>query len=237
MNINSPSPALQNWQPPAIEPALSAVSTDKISSTPPAAIKRGHDANEAFYRPEKSPWLPKTSKGEILEPYKNLSDKTTEDMRKNYLEKELKTFTTSMHAMFDNFHDFKQQLSFLNTALSKKHFGFTLGLDQQIKVTDPDGVLTPAELSYLTESLNDRSGLKKNLLTHAKSVMTLTDHYTEKFGNEHRLNLEAYSKVIDYGQIFSRNTIGNFMNTIIYQIERFAPKREDNEKPLVDIRA
>ncbi len=102
-------------------------------------------------------------------------------------------------------------------------------------MTDPDEVLTPAEFTYLTEKLNERQQLKEDLRAHAKIVMTLLDHYTEKFGNQHTLNLESYSKVIDYGQIFSRNHIGNFMDTIIYQIERNAPKREEEPKPLVDV--
>ncbi|WP_257215835.1 hypothetical protein, partial [Pseudomonas syringae] len=146
-----------------------------------------------------------------------------------------KDFDQTICRMYDNFHDFKQQLFYLNTELSKKHFGFTLGFNQDIQVTDPDEVLTPAEFTYLTEKLNERQQLKEDMRAHAKIVMTLLDHYTEKFGNQHTLNLESYSKVIDYGQIFSRNHIGNFMDTIIYQIERYAPKREEEPKPLVDV--
>ncbi|CAM3411335.1 hypothetical protein [Pseudomonas floridensis] len=66
--------------------------------------------------------------------------------------------------------------------------------------------------------------------------MTLLDHYSENFGTEHTLNLEGFSKVIDYGQVFSRNTIGNFMHTLIDQVERNAPKRNAVKDPLVDIR-
>nr|WP_167359945.1 hypothetical protein [Pseudomonas cannabina] len=29
--------------------------------------------------------------------------------------------------MFDDYHEFKEQLRYLNPELSKKHFGFTLG--------------------------------------------------------------------------------------------------------------
>lgn len=41
----------------------------------------------------------------------------------------------------------------------------------KIKVTDPYEVLTPAEVSYLTEKLNEREMLKRNLHTHARTVM------------------------------------------------------------------
>ncbi|KPX96912.1 hypothetical protein ALO61_100871 [Pseudomonas savastanoi pv. nerii] len=165
----------------------------------------------------------------------NMSEKEAKDIRGRYLENYIKDFDQTICRMYDNFHDFKQQLFYLNTELSKKHFGFTLGFNQDIQVTDPDEVLTPAEFTYLTEKLNERQQLKEDLRAHAKIVMTLLDHYTEKFGNQHTLNLESYSKVIDYGQIFSRNHIGNFMDTIIYQIERYAPKREEEPKPLVDV--
>jgi len=192
--------------------------------------EKTRDPNVEFYRTEVTPWLA----GEDSE---TLSPDTIASLRSRYLEKELKVFNGAMYRMFDNFHDFKQQLFYLDPELSKKHFGFTLGFNEEIKVTDPDGVLTPAQHTYLTEKLNDRKPLKEDLRTHAKSVMTLVDHYTEKFGKEHTLNLEQYSKVIDYGQLFSRNSIGNFMDTIVYQIERNAPTRDSEHKPLVDVHA
>ncbi|PBQ08107.1 hypothetical protein CCL07_08255 [Pseudomonas congelans] len=139
--------------------------------------------------------------------------------------------------MFDNYHEFKQQLPYLNLELSNKHFGFTLGFNEAIQVTDPDGVLTPAEFTYLTEKLNERQSLKDDLRKNAKSVMELVDQYTEKLDNRHTLNLENYSKIIDYGQVFSRNHIGNFINTILYQVERNAPKREDEQRSIIDTHA
>ncbi|WP_017706695.1 hypothetical protein, partial [Pseudomonas syringae] len=186
------------------------------------------DPNAEFYTSEETPWFAGYKKSEagraILE---KMSEKEAKDIRGEYLGDYIKDFDQTICRMYDNFHDFKQQLFYLNTDLSKKHFGFTLGFNQDIQVTDPDEVLTPAEFAYLTEKLNERQQLKEDLRAHAKIVMTLLDHYTEKFDNRHTLNLESYSKVIDYGQIFSRNHIGNFMDTIIYQIERNAPKREE----------
>ncbi|GAB7533301.1 hypothetical protein PS3A_57170 [Pseudomonas sp. 3A(2025)] len=131
--------------------------------------------------------------------------------------------------MFDDYHNFRQQLSFINPELSKKHFGFTLGPDQQIKITDPDNVLTAAESGYLTEKLNERERLKENLHIHAKTVMELVDHLTEMFADMYSVTLENYHKVIDYGQIFTRNTIGNFMDTWAWQVHRYADKREDTD--------
>lgn len=140
--------------------------------------------------------------------------------------------------MFDTFHSFKQQVSFLNLGLSAKHSGFTLGLDQQIKIIDPDGVLAPAERGYLAEQLNNRSRFQENVRPHAKLLMTLADHDRKNFPDRHAINLENYSRIIDYGQLFSRNSIGNFLQTLNYQLERNADKIEEEEtKPVVDVHA
>ena len=101
-----------------------------------------------------------------------------------------------------------------------------MGPDQKIKVTNPDEVLTSAEVSYLTEKLNEREMLKRNLHTHARTVMALVDHLPELFGAGYLVDLQNYHKIIDYGQIFTRNSIGNFMDTWAYQVEHHAQKRE-----------
>ncbi|EPM86478.1 hypothetical protein [Pseudomonas syringae] len=202
----------------------------------PQALDSVRDPNAEFYTAEETPWLAdykKSAAGRAI--LESMPEEISNELRNTYLKDLIKDFDQTICRMYDNFHDFKQQLFYLNTELSKKHFGFTLGFNQDIQVTDPDEVLTPAEFAYLTEKLNERQQLKEDLRAHAKIVMTLLDHYTEKFDNRHTLNLESYSKVIDYGQIFSRNHIGNFMDTIIYQIERNAPKREEEPKPLVDV--
>ncbi|WP_235986762.1 hypothetical protein [Pseudomonas triticifolii] len=225
------------FQPDFIKKATSSPALAELSKPLPTSVKPQRDPNEEFYRFEESPWLPKNDKGEIDEIYKSLSAEDIKPMRDKFIENKVKTFQSSICNMFEDFHNFKQQLAYLNPGLAGKHYGFTLSFDENIKITDPDGVLTPAEHTYLTEELNKRKPLKDALITNAKSIMTLLDHYSEKFGTEHTLNLEKFSKVIDYGQVFSRNTIGNFMDTIIYQIERYAPKREVEEESLVDVHA
>ncbi|WP_116799604.1 hypothetical protein [Pseudomonas syringae] len=235
MHINPLASASQNQQR-----TLSGSSSLTSPAAPPIKIPQARDnvrdQNAEFYTTEETPWLSdyKTSAaGRVM--LESMSEEISNLLRSTYLGDLTKDFDKTLCRMYDNFHDFKQQLFYLNTELSNKHFGFTLGFNQDIQVTDPDDVLTPAEFTYLTEKLNERQQLKEDLRAHAKIVMTLLDHYTEKFGNQHTLNLENYSKVIDYGQVFSRNHIGNFMDTIIYQIERNAPKREEERKPLVDL--
>lgn len=234
MHINPLASASQNQQR-----TLSGSSSLTSPAAPPIKIPQARDnvrdPNAEFYTTEETPRYPTTKRRRqdglcwkvCLKRYRTYPKYIPGDLTKD--------FDKTLCRMYDNFHDFKQQLFYLNTELSNKHFGFTLGFNQEIRVTDPDDVLTPAEFTYLTEKLNERQQLKEDLRAHAKIVMTLLDHYTEKFGNQHTLNLENYSKVIDYGQVFSRNHIGNFMDTIIYQIERNAPKREEERKPLVDL--
>ncbi|AXH54964.1 hypothetical protein AAY86_11270 [Pseudomonas amygdali pv. tabaci str. ATCC 11528] len=235
MNIGPNYISAQEWQ--TLFDKKNEIASPPLNKLPTEPEqKKPRDPNAEFYTTEETPWFSSYKNSAagraILE---NMSEKEAKDIRARYLENHIKDFDQTICRMYDNFHDFKQQLFYLNTELSKKHFGFTLGFNQDIQVTDPDEVLTPAEFTYLTEKLNERQQLKEDLRAHAKIVMTLLDHYTEKFGNQHTLNLESYSKVIDYGQIFSRNHIGNFMDTIIYQIERYAPKREEEPKPLVDV--
>ncbi|MBM0141222.1 hypothetical protein [Pseudomonas cannabina] len=239
MNITPNYITAQEWQSlfEKKDPAV-LVPMTKLSIEPEPAKQR--DPNAEFYRKEETPWFAEYKKSEegraALE---NMLEETATAIKNEYLKAEAKQFDKTIHHMFDDYHEFKEQLRYLNPELSKKHFGFTLGFNEQIQVTDPDEVLTPAEFTYLTEALNSREQLKNDLKAHAKIVMGLLDHYSEKFDSQYKLNLENYSKVIDYGQIFSRNHIVNYMDTIIYQIERNAPKHEDEEerKPLIDIHA
>ncbi len=235
MNINSSILTLQS-QLDTLSSRTSAPPENANNETAKPAIKQ-RNPNEEFYRYEDSPWLTKNSRGEIASFYKMLPKEDLDDLRDKYLKELIKTSNAEMCRMFDNYHEFKQQLPYLNLELSNKHFGFTLGFNQEIQVTDPDGVLTPAEFSYLTEKLNERQSLKDDLRKNAKSVMELVDQYTEKLDNRHTLNLENYSKIVDYGQVFSRNHIGNFINTILYQVERNAPKREDEHRSIIDTHA
>ncbi|KAA8713878.1 hypothetical protein F4W70_08670 [Pseudomonas cannabina] len=46
---------------------------------------------------------------------------------RGYLKAEVKQFDKTIYRMFDDYHEFKEQLRYLNPELSKKHFGFTLG--------------------------------------------------------------------------------------------------------------
>ncbi|RRV06760.1 hypothetical protein EGJ27_13460 [Pseudomonas sp. v388] len=233
MNISNNPPLSPSWPTPHPE----ASSEIKPEYASPAKIEHQRDPNAEFYRYEESPWLPKTPTGEIQEFYKKLPDKELQDKEKRYFEKLHEKSGEILRSICDTFYGLKDQLSYVNPELSKKYFGFTLGFDQQIKVTDPDGVLTPAEVAYLTEQFNNRTKLQNDVRAHARLVMTMNDHDRKNFPDRRQLNLENFSKIIDYGQLFCRNTIGNYVQTLSYQLERNAEKVEEEPKRLVDVQA
>ena len=201
------------------------------AAQPPATEKlTSRDPNAEFFTSKESPWLPKTSTGEVHPAYRNLSEQALENRKAYYLKELHEKADEHLRHMFDSFTGFKDQLSYINPELAKKHFGFTMGFDQQIKVTDPDGVLTPNEKGYLTEQLNNRSKLQRNVCAHARLLMEFNDHDRKNFPDRHKINLENYSKIVDYGQLFTRNTIGGFNKTLNYQLERNAEKIEESNK-------
>jgi hypothetical protein len=210
---------------------------DELSPEQPPVAKQ-RDPNAEFYSRVESPWLPKTSAGATHPLYEGLSENRFKQLRDAYLEDSHEKAAENLRHIFDSYCSFKEQLSYINPELAKKHFGFTLGFDQQIKVTDPDGILTPHEVSYLTEQLNNRSKLQDNVRAHARGLMELNDHDRKNFPDRRKINLENYSKIIDYGQLFSRNTIGSFIKVLSYQLERNAEKVEEKKpESLIDVRA
>ncbi|WP_172678950.1 hypothetical protein [Pseudomonas coronafaciens] len=232
MNISSPTSSTHK------QPLLrQTTAPDKNPEKAAQPVEKQRNPNEEFYRYEDAPWLTKNSKGEIASFYKMLSEENLADLKDKYLRELIKTTNAEMCSMYDDYHEFKQQLPYLNLELSNKQFGFTLNFNESIQVTDPGNVLTPAEFSYLTEKLNERQSLKDSLSKNAKSILEFVDHHTEKPDKQHTLNLENYSKIIDYGQVFGRNHIGNFINTILYQVERNTPAREDERTPVIDTHA
>jgi hypothetical protein len=235
MNIQNNPSFTSDWRGVSQESAAFLI---KAEEAPPlTSDKPQRDPNEEFYRYEPMPWLPKTPTGEIHELYRNLPEKRLQEMETEYFDKLHKKAGETLRPICDAFYALKDQLSYVNPELSKKYFGFTLGFDQQIKVTDPDGVLTPAEVTYLTEQFNNRNKLQEDVRTHARLLMAMNDHDRKNFADRRQLNLENFSRIIDYGQLFCRNTIGNYVQTLSYQLERNAKKVEETPKRLVDVQA
>ena len=225
---------------------LSFEKTPEIVESEEAAVRsmektdapKPRDPNAEFYSRVELPWLAKTTNGEVHPFYRQLSEEKLNEIRDDFLNKLQKKAAESLRTMFDSFLSLRDNLSYTNPELAKKYFGFTLGFDQQVKITDPDGVLTPAEAAFLTEQLNNRAGFQEALVTHARSLMEQVDHDRKRFPDRYKINLENFSKIIDYGQLFIRNTIGGFIKTLNYQLERNAEKIEEKKpESLIDVHA
>jgi hypothetical protein len=227
------------WQPSvAKKPGLTGSETAVDKPVEKTDIPKQRDPNAEFYSRVETPWLAKTATGEIHSFYRRLSEEQIREIRDEYLNKLQEKAAEGLRKMFDSYYGLKSQLSYTNPELAKKYFGFTLGFDQQVKLTDPEGVLTPVEAAFLTEQLNNRAGFRDALVDHARLLMQQVDHDRGRFPDRYKINLEDFSKIIDYGQLFARNTIGGFIQTLNYQLERNAEKIEE-KKPdsIVDVHA
>ncbi|MBI6855996.1 hypothetical protein YA0002_24845, partial [Pseudomonas cichorii] len=127
----------------------------------------------------------------------------------------------------------RKELVELRPDLANKGFGYTLGDDAQIKVISYENSLNEDEIKWLTKTLNNIEELKENVISHAKIMMELVDHDTEKFGGKYILNLMNFQDTIDYGKVVAvkRNDMSEEW---IRQIHQNAEKREPS---LIDIRA
>lgn len=215
-------------------PALSLIDAWPGSSFPRvlpptlSAHQQPARTSHTFYQRQEAPWRDASSVVAQDQRWFGSADETS---RASYLNKVIERSNQAVHRAYEVSYEFRQQLPFLNPELANKHFGFTLGPDQRIQVTDPDGVLTPAEMSYLSEKLNALESLQQAVREHARTVLELVDHLTEKFAGGYQIDLSNYHRIIDYGQIFTRNTIGNFMDTWAWQVMRHAEPREDPQEP------
>jgi hypothetical protein len=152
------------WQLPlAKRPELTAHEEAAIKPMEKTDAPKPRDPNAEFYSRVESPWLAKTATGEIHPSHRTLSENQIKDRQDSHLKKLQEKAAESLRTMFDAFLSLRDNLSYTNPELAKKYFGFTLGFDQQVKITDPDGVLTPAEAAFLTERLNNRAGFQEAL--------------------------------------------------------------------------
>lgn len=160
-----------------------------------------------FYTYEEAPWQAKGMSKEI------------------YIENVRASGISSLNNVYAEYSSFKQDLAYTNPELANKYFGFGLRADLSIAVTDPDNVLTDAELGFLSEKMNQLDTLKEHMRTHARAVLQLVDH-DDMFEGRYSLTLDTFQSVIDYGAIFCRNPTNSFNDAWIDQVERGATQRE-----------
>ncbi len=110
MNIGPNYISVQEWQTlfnKKNEVAL--IPLNKLPIEPEQ--KKQRDPNAEFYTSEETPWFAGYKKSEagraILE---KMSEKEAKDIRGEYLGNYIKAFDETICRMYDNFHDFKQQL-------------------------------------------------------------------------------------------------------------------------------
>jgi hypothetical protein len=163
--------------------------------------------NSQFYTYEEAPWQ---AKGMSKETY-------IENLRADGV--------SSLNNVYAEYSSFKQDLAYTNPELANKYFGFSLRADLSIAVTDPDNVLTDAELGFLSEKMNQLDTLKEHMRTHARAVLELVDH-DDMFEGRYSLTLDSFQSVIDYAAIFCRNPTNSFTDAWIDQVERNASQRE-----------
>lgn len=167
----------------------------KATAVKPERILTGAEKfAKEFYTKEEEPWSKPIGPGA---PESRGYSTTKEE----YLEEQYSRSNLLLQKQHGIFNAFMEELHFMDPDVAVKNWSYTLGPDGEIKVLDPKGNLTDAETDRLTEAMNKFKRFKSNIQDHAKTVMRIVDHDTEKFGNKYDINLLNFHKIIDYGII------------------------------------
>ncbi|MEN1831628.1 hypothetical protein AAIM60_02000 [Pseudomonas lijiangensis] len=228
MNIGSVVSTAVKPQLPSVQPG---VSTPIKTAAPEveSALSAKEARAKAFYTREEEPWKGKFyNYGDDF--IKSENRPMTREVYVRQLEMDASINLTLMQCYYD---DFRKELVELRPDLANKGFGYTLGDDAQIKIISYENNLNEDEIKWLTKILNNIEDLKENVLSHAKIMMTLVDHDTEKFGGKYILNLMNFQDTIDYGKVVAVRK-NDLSEEWIRQIHENAEKREPS---LIDIRA
>ncbi|MCV4339528.1 hypothetical protein [Pseudomonas capsici] len=228
MNIGSVVSTAVKPQLPPVQPGASI----PINTADPEA-ESGMSAKEArakeFYTREEEPW-----KGKFYiygDDFINSERRPmTREVYVRQLEMDASINLTLMQCYYD---DFRKELVELRPDLANKGFSYTLGDDAQIKIIAYENSLSEDDIKWLTKALNNIEDFKENVQSHAKIMMALVDHDTEKFGGKYNLNLMNFQDTIDYGKVVAIRK-NDLSEEWIRQIHQNAEKREPS---LIDIKA
>jgi len=205
---------------PIPTPQKSDPKEEVIASERTAQISGRYMIDKPFYVYEHDPWLKPYQSPAGREIWESKTEKERDDIKETYLNTLRVSADTALNSIFKEYFDIKHDLKFLNPELAEKYFSFTLDVDGNIKVTDPDQVLTPSDLDYLQEMFSQHTSLQDKMHDHARAVMAYVDHNSKTFGNQFMLRLENYETTIDYVELLTRNPRGNFMWGLEDQIIR-----------------
>ncbi|WP_065835440.1 hypothetical protein [Pseudomonas syringae] len=205
---------------PITTPQKADPSEEVVASERKVQISGRSMIDKPFYVYEHAPWLKPYQSPAGRELWESKTDEERDGTKEKYLNTLRLSAETSLNGIFEEYFGIKHDLKFLNPELAEKYFSFTLDAEGNIKVTDPDKVLTPSDLDYLQEIFSQRANLKDKMHNHARAVMAYVDHNSKTFDNRFMLRLENYEATIDYVELLARNPRGNFMWGLEDQIIR-----------------
>lgn len=197
------------------------VTTDEITARPEPT----KTVAETFYIREDEPWkqgfypLP----GERTE---NALAVEKEDYLNDLHDKAGQALTHTLK----EYDKFRTELGVWRPELAKKDFGYTLDHDGNIKIIDYDNQLSDQDIEWLTDSFNEMGNFREGLRGHAKMLMTIVDHDTDRMKGHFKLDLINFQGVIDYAKSAVQN--GNLSDWWIRQVQEKSEKLDD---PIIDI--
>ncbi|MBX8529711.1 hypothetical protein K5D32_08575 [Pseudomonas cichorii] len=228
MNISSVVSNAVKPQLPSVQPGLSTPAKTAVSEAEPTLSAKEARAKE-FYTREEEPW-----KGKFYIYSDDFIKSEKRPMTKEHYLKHLESSAWINLTVQQSYYDsFRKELIELRPDLANKGFSYTLGDDAQIKIIATENSLSEDEIKWLTDTLNNIEAFKESVQSHAKAMMALVDHDTERFGGKYILNLMNFQDTIDYGKIVAVRK-NDLSEEWIRQIHENAEKREPS---LIDIRA
>ncbi|WP_349969843.1 hypothetical protein [Pseudomonas caspiana] len=200
----------------------------KATAVKPERILTGAEKfAKEFYTKEEEPWNGQTSYGFDTESGKYQKIPMT---RQEWIINQYAQAEDDLENVNETFEKFMKELHFLDPDLAVKNWSYTLDGEAQIKVLDPKGNLNDAEVERLTKAMNSFKDFTASVQSHAKTIMSIVDHDTEKFGGKYELSLLNFQQVIDYGTMSYRKKDPN--EDWVRQVAENAEKRESS---LIDL--
>ncbi|HEX8594005.1 MAG TPA: hypothetical protein VF682_12125 [Pseudomonas sp.] len=208
MTINLITPIAQNQQGPK---PLKSEPSEAAASARTAKPPERYIIDKPFYVYEHEVWLRPYQTPEGREEWEQMEPQERDNVKEAYLDTFRGPMETALNKVFNEYFEIKHDLKFLNADLAEKYFSFTLDAKANIKVTDPDDVLTPSELDYLQEIFSQRATMKEQMHLHARAAMAYVDHNAKTFDGQYKLRLDNYEHTIDYVELLTRNPRGEYL--------------------------
>lgn len=208
MQINSGQPkaiVIPHPQPQGGRPLKPDATAVELQPKPELSAKE--KLSRAFYTKTEEPWKGLTYC--YTAPDEGIENEVRPLTKELFLAFQKMESTQQLRIQHEHYDNFMRDLHAVNPDLAQKNFSYTLGDDAEILILDPKGNLSGEEKEWLTDAINNRTGLKNAIHRHAKAVMTLVDHDTATFGGKYDLSLLNYKDVINYGLINSSKPDSN----------------------------